>query len=159
MPSWRSRCPHCAVRSQPTPTASILEVDRSPEAVAFASSERAPKVSQVGAPCPDHLIHTKHKPLVVDFDPETEGAAELREALTGGIDEYARWYRAYYERNVDDETRQFPIDPAGPRVVLIPGVGIVTSGPDAGRARVTRDLYHRAIAVQDAADAAAAFAR
>ena len=135
----------------------ILEVDRSPEAVAFASSVRAPKVSQVGAPCPDHLIHTKHKPLVVDFDTESEDAGELREALTAGVEEYARWYRAYYERNVDDETRQFPIDPAGPRVVLVPGVGIVTSGPDAGRARVTRDLYHRAIAVQDAADAIGGF--
>jgi rhamnulose-1-phosphate aldolase/alcohol dehydrogenase len=135
----------------------ILEVDRSPEAVAFASSERAPKVSQVGAPCPDHLIHTKHKPLVVDFDPEHEDAGELRDALTAGVEEYARWYRAYYERNVDEETRQFPIDPAGPRVVLFPGVGIVTSGPDAGRARVTRDLYHRAIAVQDAADAIGGF--
>jgi len=135
----------------------ILEVDRSPEAVAFASSERAPKVSQVGAPCPDHLIHTKHKPLVVDFDPEHEDAGELRDALTAGVEEYARWYRAYYERNVDEETRQFPIDPAGPRVVLVPGVGIVTSGPDAGRARVTRDLYHRAIAVQDAADAIGGF--
>ena len=30
----------------------VLEVDRSPEAVAFASSVRAPEVSQVGAPCP-----------------------------------------------------------------------------------------------------------
>src|SRR5204863_4618791 len=53
--------------------------------------------------------------------------------------------------------RQFPIDPAGPRVVLIPGVGIVTAGPDAGRARFARDLYHRAIAVQDAADALGGF--
>jgi rhamnulose-1-phosphate aldolase/alcohol dehydrogenase len=135
----------------------ILEVDRSPEAVAFASSTRGPRVSQVGAPCPDHLIHTKHRPLVVDFDPETGGARELREALIGGVEEYARWYRAYYERNVDDETRRFPIDPAGPRVVLVPGVGIVTSGPDARLARVTRDLYHRAIAVQDAADAIGGF--
>jgi len=135
----------------------ILEVDRSPEAVAFASSAHAPKVSQVGAPCPDHLIHTKHKPLAVDFDPEGDDAGALREALTAGVEEYSRWYRAYYERNVDDETRQFPIDPAGPRVVLVPGVGIVTSGPDAGRARVTRDLYHRAIAVQDAADAIGGF--
>jgi rhamnulose-1-phosphate aldolase/alcohol dehydrogenase len=135
----------------------ILEVDRSPEAIAFASSARAPKVSQIGAPCPDHLIHTKHKPLAVDFDPEGDDAGALREALTGGVEEYARWYRAYYERNVDDETRQFSIDPAGPRVVLVPGVGIVTSGPDAGRARVTRDLYHRAIAVQDAADAIGGF--
>jgi rhamnulose-1-phosphate aldolase/alcohol dehydrogenase len=135
----------------------ILEVDRSPEAVAFASSARAPKVSQVGAPCPDHLIHTKHKPLVVDSDPETDSAGGLRDAFRIGVEDYARWYRAYYERNVDDETRQFPIDSAGPRVVLVPGVGIVTSGSDAGRARVARDLYHRAIAVQDAADAIGGF--
>ena len=48
----------------------VLEIDRSPEAIAFASSARAPEVSQVGAPCPDHLIHTKHKPLVVSFAPD-----------------------------------------------------------------------------------------
>ncbi len=135
----------------------VLEVDRSPAAVAFASSVRGPEVSQVGAPCPDHLIHTKHKPLVVDIDPQSARAEELRDAFTSGVEEYARWYRDYYERHLDQETRQFPIDPAGPRVVLVPGVGVVTSGGDASRARLTRDLYHRAIAVQDAADALGGF--
>jgi rhamnulose-1-phosphate aldolase/alcohol dehydrogenase len=135
----------------------VLEVDRSPEAVAFASSVRAPEVSQIGAPCPDHLINTKHKPLAVAFDPETDDADDLVEALRNGVDEYATWYRGYYERNLDAETGQFPIDPAGPRVVLVPGVGIVTSGSDAAKARTARDLYHRAIAVQDAADAVGGF--
>ena len=52
----------------------ILEVDRSPEAVAFASAARTGEVSQVGAPCPDHLINTKHKPLLlVDIDPSAGG--------------------------------------------------------------------------------------
>jgi rhamnulose-1-phosphate aldolase/alcohol dehydrogenase len=135
----------------------ILEVDTTPEAVAFASSVRAPEVSQIGAPCPDHLINTKHKPLVAAFDPEADDAPALARAFRRGADTYAAWYRGYYERNLDDETRQFPIDPAGPRVVLVPGVGIVTAGPDAGRARFARDLYHRAIAVQDAADATGGF--
>jgi rhamnulose-1-phosphate aldolase/alcohol dehydrogenase len=135
----------------------VLEVDRSPEAVAFASAERTAEVSQVGAPCPDHLINTKHKPLVVEFDPERDDADTLAGAITSGVAVYADWYRAYYQHNLDDETRSFPIDPAGPRVVLIPGVGIVTSGPDAGRARFARDLYHRAIAVEDAADALGGF--
>jgi len=135
----------------------ILEVDTTPEAVAFASSVRAAQVSQIGAPCPDHLINTKHKPLVVAFDPEADDAPALGRAFRRGVDTYAAWYRGYYERNLDDETRQFPIDPAGPRVVLVPGVGIVTAGPDAGRARFARDLYHRAIAVQDAADAMGGF--
>ena len=135
----------------------ILEIDRTPEAVAFASARRTPEVSQVGAPCPDHLINTKHKPLVIDFDPRDEDAAALAGKLRRGVSDYGAWYREYYERNLDDETRAFPIDPVGPRVVLIPGVGIVASGPDAGRARFARDLYHRAIAVEDAADALGGF--
>ncbi len=135
----------------------VLEVDNSPEAVAFASSARSPEVSQVGAPCPDHLIHTKHKPLVAEFEPARDQATDLAAAFRAGVAEYANWYRDYYTRNLDDETRPFPIDPAGPRVILVPGVGIVTAGPDAARARVSRDLYHRAIAVQDAADALGGF--
>jgi rhamnulose-1-phosphate aldolase/alcohol dehydrogenase len=135
----------------------ILEVDRSPEAVAFAASVNGSHVSQVGAPCPDHLINTKHKPLAIDFDPSTEGVVELADALRAGVAEYAEWYRGYYERNLTDESRPFPMDPAGPRVVLIPGIGIVTSGGDAARARTTRDLYHRAIAVEDAAEAIGGF--
>jgi rhamnulose-1-phosphate aldolase/alcohol dehydrogenase len=135
----------------------VLEVDRSPAAVAFASSARAGEVSQIGAPCPDHLINTKHKPLVVAFDAATDGVPELSAALRRGVEEYGAWYRDYYARNLDDETRQFPMDPVGPRVTLIPGIGIVTSGLDAGKARTTRDLYHRAIVVEDAADALGGF--
>lgn len=135
----------------------VLEVDRSAEALAFVSSTRGLEVSQVGAPCPDHLISTKHKPLAVDFDPSSAGAAELTDALRDGVAAYADWYRDYYARNLSDESRPFPMDPAGPRVVLIPGVGIVTNGPDAARAQTARDLYHRAIAVEDAADAIGGF--
>ncbi len=135
----------------------VLEVDRSPAAVAFASSERGPAVSQVGAPCPDHLINTKHKPLAVDFDPDRDTASDLVQAFSRGVEEYAAWYRAYYERNLSDESRPFPIDPAGPRVVLVPGIGIVASGADAAKARFSRDLYHRAVAVETAADAVGGF--
>ena len=45
---------------------------------------------------------------------------ELAAALRHGVAEYAPGTATYYERNLDDETRQFPIDPAGPRVVLDP---------------------------------------
>src|SRR6478609_9261801 len=75
----------------------VLEVDRSPEAVAFASSVRGPEVSQVGAPCPDHLINTKHKPLVASFDPDSDDADALAAELRQGVEDYAAWYRGYYE--------------------------------------------------------------
>ena len=71
----------------------VLLVDRSPEAVAFATATRTPEVSQIGAPCPDHLIHTKHKPLVARFDPSQDGRDELRAAFRDGVAEYSAWYR------------------------------------------------------------------
>jgi rhamnulose-1-phosphate aldolase/alcohol dehydrogenase len=135
----------------------VLEIDRSDEARVFASSRRGPEVSQIGSPCPDHLINTKHKPLAIEFDPNREDAEGLARKLRDGVESYSAWYREYYERNMTDESREFAIDPAGPRVVVIPGVGIVTCGSDAGQARFSRDLYRRAIAVESAADAAGGF--
>ena len=159
-PCSRRRCPRSAGRCSPRPAASILEVDRSPEAVAFASlgprARGEPGRRALPRP-PD-----PHEAQAARASTSTRDATappSCGEAFRAGVEEYARWYRAYYERNLDDETRPFPIDPAGPRVVLVPGVGIVTCGADAGRARVARDLYHRAIAVEDAADASAGSAR
>ena len=80
-PARRGRCRPSAAPCSPTPAASssgstaARRRSRSPRRV------RAPEVSQIGAPCPDHLIHTKHKPLVVDFDPARDGPDELRAAL------------------------------------------------------------------------------
>ena len=150
---FRRSAAHCSR----TPTASCSRSTAARRRWRSPPSARAPEVSQVGAPCPDHLINTKHKPLVVDFDPARDDAASSPRRFARGVDEYAAWYRDYYERNLDDETRPFPIDPAGPRVVLVPGVGIVTSGARRRPRPVRRDLYHRAIAVEDAADALGGF--
>ena len=135
----------------------VLRVDRSPGAVAFASSADVGEVSQIGAPCPDHLINTKHKPLFVEFNPERDGSADLGAAFRDGVASYASWYRGYYERNLTDESGPFASDPPGPRVVVVPAIGIVTTGADAGKAKIADDLYHRAIAVQNAAHAAGGF--
>jgi rhamnulose-1-phosphate aldolase/alcohol dehydrogenase len=114
----------------------VLEVDDSAEAIDFVGRERSVDLSQVGAACPDHLVNTKAKPLVLD-----------RRPLDDQLDAYEDWYRSYYADHLDDETRPFPLDPAGPRVVLAPGLGLVTSGTNAAKARVSRDLYHRAMSV------------
>ena len=67
-----------------------------------------------------------------------------RGAPRSGVAEYAAWYRDYYERNLDDESRPFPIDPPARASSLVPGVGIVTSGSDAGQgARRARPLPPR----------------
>ena len=64
----------------------------------------------------------------------------------------------YYERNLDDESRPFPIDPAGP---ARRDRSRRRHRHERGRRRhgrgLARDLYQRAIAVQDAADALGGF--
>ena len=97
----------------------VLEVDRSPAAVAFASSVRAPGGQPdrraLPGPSDQHEAQAARRRLRPGdaMTPTTLGARlpeRRRRPTRTGI-------ASYYERNVDDETRQFPIDPAGPRVV------------------------------------------
>ncbi len=130
----------------------VLEVDHGDGVLEFVGAAATPEVSQVGAACPDHLIHTKTRPLVLDF-PEEGLIERVPDAVAG----YERWYENYYAAHLDEETRPFAIDPPGPRVMLLPGLGMVTTGKDAASARVSNALYHRAIEVIRLACAAGGF--
>jgi rhamnulose-1-phosphate aldolase/alcohol dehydrogenase len=128
----------------------ILLVDASPSVLEFVSSKEAPALSQVGAACPDHLVHTKRIPLWVDYDPATDDVDALAERVANGAARYRDDYRAYFEQNAKaGET----IGDPDPRVVLLQGVGLVSVGTDVKGATLARDLYHRAIEVMGGASA------
>ncbi|NJN05857.1 MAG: bifunctional rhamnulose-1-phosphate aldolase/short-chain dehydrogenase, partial [Rhodobacteraceae bacterium] len=124
-------------------TPAILKVDDSDTVLEFVNSQQAANWSQIGAACPDHLVHTKRTPLFVDWSP-AEDVAALTAKLNDGVAQYMTAYRAYFDqcKHEGDEVR----DPA-PRVILIPGLGMVNTGPDALGADVSNQLYQRAIAV------------
>src|SRR3954454_14637819 len=78
--------------------AKVLTVDTSERVMQFVCSEQAPKLVTVGAPCPDHLVHTKRLPLWVSReDARPERIAGLAAA-------YRAEYRRYWERFADDRT-------------------------------------------------------
>ena len=132
----------------------VLVVDTSPRVLEFVSSRAAPELTDVGAACPDHLVHTKRVPLWVPFDPDADddGALAARIGdLAGGFRED---YRAYVERHGDESTE--PADPDA-RVVLIQHVGLVGVAPTTKAAGLSRDLYHRAIEVMAGAHALGGF--
>ncbi len=131
----------------------ILQYDDSVEVLDMIGSERTPQVSQQGAACPDHLVHVKRQPLYVNWTPE-QGVEALKAALKQGVADYEEGYRQYFEENKEpgDELRD-----AAPRVILIPGVGMVTTGKDVTNADVSRQLYHRAISVIGASEAIGGF--
>jgi rhamnulose-1-phosphate aldolase/alcohol dehydrogenase len=132
----------------------VLVVDASPRVLEFVSSRDAPDLVTVGAACPDHLVHTKRTPLFVPFDPATEDAATLVERVRERAAAYRDDYRAYVERHADESTE--PADPDA-RVVLIQHVGLVGVAPTPKNARLSRDLYHRAIEVMAGAHALGGF--
>jgi rhamnulose-1-phosphate aldolase/alcohol dehydrogenase len=132
----------------------VLVVDTSPRVHEFVSSRDAPELVTIGAACPDHLVHTKRVPLWIPFDPASEDAdvlcARVRERAAAFRDQYT----AYVERHRGEDTE--PADPDA-RVVLIQHVGLVGVAPTPKNARLSRDLYHRAIEVMAGAHALGGF--
>ena len=128
--------------------AKVLTVDTSERVMEFVCSEQAERLVQVGAPCPDHLVHTKRLPLWVSRENATpEKIAELAE-------QYRADYRAYFESFAGEG--DVPGDP-DPRVVLVEGMGLVSTGTTTKLSKVSRDLYHRAIEVIAGAEALGEF--
>ncbi len=132
----------------------ICTYDGSEDVLQFVNSKDAKDLSQVGAACPDHLVHTKRTPLFVDWTPSADGAESLKQAVREGIEAYKEEYKAYFDRNKHEGDVMFE---AAPRVILIPGIGMVNTGKSIAMAGVSGALYHRAIAVMKGTTALGTF--
>jgi rhamnulose-1-phosphate aldolase/alcohol dehydrogenase len=133
----------------------ILRLDHTTEDVlAFVCGRDSKKLSQVGAACPDHLVRTKVKPLWVDFDPQTEGAEDLKARIGEGVEAYRGAYEEYYARNaaMSPEGAAPMFDP-NPRVVIIRGIGLIGAAHNHKEASFSRDFAYRAINVMRGAHA------
>lgn len=122
----------------------ILSFDDAEDVLQFVNSKAAAELSQVGAACPDHLVHTKMVPLYVNWDPSTKDVAALKQAVLDGIEQFKQAYTDYFERNKNEGDKMFE---AAPRVILIPGLGMINTGKSHAMSLVSGALYHRAIAV------------
>jgi rhamnose utilization protein RhaD (predicted bifunctional aldolase and dehydrogenase)/NAD(P)-dependent dehydrogenase (short-subunit alcohol dehydrogenase family) len=127
----------------------LLTLDTSPRSVEFVCSAQAEHLVTVGAPCPDHLVHTKRLPLWIAYDPDTDDADALRARIAERAAAFRADYREYVESYGDDTT--VPADP-DPRIVLIQHLGLVSTGTTTKTSKISRDLYHRAIEVMAGAE-------
>jgi rhamnose utilization protein RhaD (predicted bifunctional aldolase and dehydrogenase)/NAD(P)-dependent dehydrogenase (short-subunit alcohol dehydrogenase family) len=95
----------------------------------------------------DHLVRTKPWPLWVD-DPAWDDPDRLREQLAAAVAAYAVRYRAYLDRHRHRLPAGIrPFDPL-PRVVLLPGLGVVAAGASAADAAVARDIAVRTLSTK-----------
>ncbi|GCE29622.1 putative oxidoreductase YuxG [Dictyobacter alpinus] len=147
-------------------TRQVLHFEDSEDILAFVGSEQAPHLTKIGAACPDHLVHTKPWPLLVGWTP-TEGLESLQQGLTTAIAGYVERYERYLEEHAEQDldpdapmnvvrAAEAVVDPY-PRIILIPGIGMFSTGKDALFAHIAAQLYHRAIAVMRGAEACGGF--
>jgi rhamnulose-1-phosphate aldolase/alcohol dehydrogenase len=122
----------------------VLRLDTSEPARAFASRPDVAQIASAGPACPDHLVHTKPWPMVVPAEAALGGAESLARAFRDGVRAFEERYATYFSRHAADNVSTR--DPA-PRVVLVPGCGVVTTGPDGFQASISAALYERAMAV------------
>ncbi len=136
-----------------TRTSNILSYDDSDVVLDMVGSSKSPEVSQMGAACPDHLVHVKRQPLFVDWKP-ADGLDALKSRIADDVTAYQERYVEYFERCKESGDE---LGNPAPRVILIPGLGMVNTGKDAMNADVSRQLYHRAINVIGGSEALGGF--
>jgi len=129
----------------------IGTVQRDDAILQFVNSNDAERLAELGTSCPDHFLRTKIKPLFVDWDPASGDTEGLLKLLREGIDQYRDDYAEYYENCKYDDSPAMR-DP-NPRVILIPGVGMIAWGKDKSESRVTAEFYNNAVAVMQGAEA------
>lgn len=122
----------------------ILAVNDDEDVRQFINSQDAKALSQIGAACPDHLVHTKRTPLYIEWDVASANTDQLKEKLESGIAAYREDYQAYFDRHKSESDKLLN---ASPRVILIPGIGMVTTGKNRKMAEGSAGLYKRAISV------------
>lgn len=120
----------------------VLLWDDSPEVLDFIGRPGAAKASQLGPMTPDHLMHIKPWPLFVAKP--AKDAQVLSEQLVGELASYKKRYVRYFEKYKEGNLIQ--LDPY-PRIILIPGLGMVTTGKNWQAAKIVQDLYHHNLRV------------
>ncbi len=129
--------------------------DDSPAVLEFLGSEAAARLAAQGTSCPDHFLRTKVRPLLLDL-PGDAPLADQIERLHQLHAAYREEYQAYYERYADDSTPA--MRGADPVIVLLPGLGMWSFGPDPQTARVAGEFYINAINVMRGAESVSSYA-
>lgn len=117
----------------------------------FVNSHDAMRLAELGTSCPDHFLRTKIKPLFVDWNPQSDSIETLLGLLQSGVEQYREDYAEYYQACKDDASPAMR-DP-NPRVILIPGVGMIAYGKNKSESRVTAEFYNNAVAVMKGSEA------
>ena len=142
-----------------------LTVTDTPDVMEFVNAARCQELARIGPATPDHMLRTKRFPLVVRMGPTarrgqagrvrpwSNGAGRSATSITPErivrqLEQFARDHTRYFHTyRQPGQTLQDP----SPRVILLPGVGMLTTGKDATEAGMVAHLYRHAISIMRSA--------
>ena len=130
----------------------VMHYDDSTEVLEFVNGTSSRDLASVGAACPDHLVSTKMVPYFSSWLGGT--VEELEKDLVEGAAAYCQSYEAYFKEH---RSAADSMDDPYPRILLIPGVGMITTGKNKDTAIAASWLYHRAITVMKGVSALGRF--
>ena len=108
----------------------ILRRSHDPRSFEFANRPDVQHISQRGPATPDHIIRTKRVPML---------------GLT--LPDFVADYQRYFHEHASGSDKELTmLDPA-PRVILDPGLGMVTAGQSARDAAIVAEIYQHTIEV------------
>ena len=146
----------------------VLRFDDGEDIRELAGAPEAARLTRVGPATPDHTIYSKRLACFVPLGDPASPAA-VADALRAAVTAFARDYTAYFEAHrhgelmkpgggaVSPSVTPALTDPY-PRVVLLPGLGMFTSGKDARTAGIVADIYRHTAWVIRAASALGPYA-
>jgi NAD(P)-dependent dehydrogenase (short-subunit alcohol dehydrogenase family) len=134
----------------------LLCWDRSAEAVAFSLRADAAKLCEGGPATPDHLLYTKPRALFIDLSAakgrrlgfegglktgaatSVQAHAHLRKKIDGAVASYRSWYEDYFKKYAPQGSVKLD---SAPRIVVLKGLGVLSTGKDPKVAQVAGDIF------------------
>ena len=116
----------------------LFDLRATPVARAVADNPALTDLALRGVATPDHVIRTKRSPLVIPMS--SGGSDRWAGEVDAPIERYLADYQAYFARNnLRLGGGKTALDPL-PRVIALPGIGLVGVGKSAAEAAVAADL-------------------
>jgi rhamnulose-1-phosphate aldolase/alcohol dehydrogenase len=126
----------------------ILHYDDSPEALAFAGDPRAKDLARRGMATPEHILRCGRIPMVIEDDLVAAAPKDAARSIASAFDQFAADYRATFARHGGGLKMLDPL----PRVMILPGMGLVTAMKDKAGALLGNTCYRHVTRVMQAAE-------
>lgn len=117
----------------------------------FLNRSHSEELVQIGPATPDHVLRTKPSALYIR-DPDYSDLEGLGRRIEAAVTDYGEKYDAYFAEMCAKKNVQKKKLDSLPRVILLPGFGMVTMGKTLTDAKVVADVYEHTMYVMMDAD-------